>query len=525
MKSSKINNEKNTSPPGRFVHEFPLVTPGPQRRKLGNMFRFGVNLLNAVLNDTRRIAVALRESAAWQEALALDKSSERNRLFSEMIKTAGLDKMSMEAVARKHRLSSSIKDHLDDQLCQKLGERVCDSLHTYLFYKKGLPRFKSWNMFDSLEGKTNVQSIRWRNGQIKYGKLTFKPVFDKKDNHGVEAHALNCMGADNSGIAYCRFVRRRIGGVFQYFVQVVIKGDPCIKAKHTQQWSVNQGKTVGLDVNLATIAAVGESSAALKMLCPDTGMRQKELTKLQRAIDRSTRATNPDLFNKNGTPKKSSKGKFKFSKNCKQLKSNLADMHRRSAASRKTEHGELTNRLLSMGTNFKTEAVTYKGWQKRFGKTVAARAPGSLEALLTRKAGKAGGHVERFPLHLALSQKCVCGARHKKKLWQRWHKCPECGIVIQRDLMSAYLSMNVNVQQKSLDVLEAQSLWSAAEGLLVDAASRATQEANERKAKNLWVPASLGVTRDRAFRVKGTNSNRKLRESRSTGASLACGKV
>jgi hypothetical protein len=57
--------------------------------------------------------------------------------------------------------------------------------------------------------------------------------------------------------------------------------------------------------------------------------------------------------------------------------------------------------------------------------------------------------------------------------------CPECGVVIQCDLKSSYLSYNVDTNYKSLDVPHAQRMWAAAEGLLVDAASRAIQKANE----------------------------------------------
>lgn len=502
-KPKKERPEKQVYPASRFVHEFPLRVPGPQRRKLGNMFHFGVNLFNAIMGETRNVAVALRESTPWQETLGLKKSAERNLLFSELMKSARLDKMSMEEIARTHRLKCAIKDHLDDHLCQTIAARVCDALHSYLFYKKGLPRFKAWNMYDSIEGKTNTQSIRWRGGVVKYGKLAFAPIFDRKDV--VEAHALNCIGSDDGGAAYCRFVRRRISGSTQYFVQVVIKGSPATKQKHLEAREANKGQIVGLDVNLAIVAASGATEARLDLLCPDTAVRQKKIAKIQRYIDRATRVTNPRLFTAKGKPKKGSKGKFVYSKSCKQARAHLADEHRRVASSRKTEHGELTNKLLVLGDRFKTEAISYKGWQKLYGKTSAARAPGSLEVLLTRKAENAGGCVERTPLHLALSQKCVCGARFKKKLWQRWHNCPECGIRIQRDLMSAYLAANVNVAKKSLDVPMAQSRWAAAEGLLVDAASRAIQEANVRISRQQWVPASLGVsTGDRAFRVKGT---------------------
>jgi len=51
-----------------------------------------------------------------------------------------------------------------------------------------------------------------------------------------------------------------------------------------------------------------------------------------------------------------------------------------------TEHGRLCNRVLSMGNIIKTEKISYRAWQRSFGRSVAKRAPGLFISLLRRKA-------------------------------------------------------------------------------------------------------------------------------------------
>ncbi|MFW7378765.1 MAG: hypothetical protein ACOH5I_08165 [Oligoflexus sp.] len=90
----------------------------------------------------------------------------------------------------------------------------------------------------------------------------------------------------------------------------------------------------------------------------------------------------------------------------------------------------------------KTEKVSYKGWQKIFGRSIAHHAPSALEGELTRKAGYARGRCERIStFQTALSQMCLCGAKRKKPLSQRMHHCDNCGLEAPRDIFSAYLAI------------------------------------------------------------------------------------
>jgi hypothetical protein len=155
-------------------------------------------------------------------------------------------------------------------------------------------------------------------------------------------------------------------------------------------------------------------------------------------------------------------------------KARLSELERRIAGYRKTLHGQLANKIFAMGNEIHLEDVSYKSWQKIFGKSISNKAPGMFVEMLCRKAESAGGKVIKTPLKLALSQTCHCGEKQKKSLNERWHKC-QCGAVAQRDLYSAFLARFAD--ESTLDISQAQTAWAGAEPFLNQAISRINQTA------------------------------------------------
>jgi hypothetical protein len=214
--------------------------------------------------------------------------------------------------------------------------------------------------------------------------------------------------------------------------------------------------------------------------------KQKEKRKLQRKMDRQRWANNPENYNENGTVKKGKK-KWKKSNHYKKTSSEAAELDRKLAAHRKSLHGKDANDIITMGAKIITEKIPYKVWQKTFGKSVQVRAPSMFMSRLKRKAENAGGYLNDFPTNSTkLSQIChICGNTVKKPLSQRWHIC--CGVEVQRDLYSAFLSKCV--VNCSLDIARARLLWPGLEPVLSEAISRVIQSANGGKI----VPASFGL--------------------------------
>ncbi len=74
---------------------------------------------------------------------------------------------------------------------------------------------------------------------------------------------------------------------------------------------------------------------------------------------------------------------------------------------------------------------------------------GSDNQIHAYKAEYAGKTIELVDPHYT-SQTCLCGHKVPKKLKVRVHKCPQCGLILNRDHVSAILierkgTLNVNV--------------------------------------------------------------------------------
>lgn len=458
-----INKSQDSS---SFILELPLRASPHDIRILNLRLDAGRQLYNACLGESLRRLDLMRESKVWREARACVDKDKRRKLFHSIQIKHKFSDYDIQAFGTKTKNACWIGEHLDTHVCQKVGTRAFKAVEKYAYGQRGQPRFKGKGRFRSLEGKDNAAGIRWRDGFVKWGGLKLKAILDRKDKQGVEKHSLNCR------TKYVRLVRKVIGSKERWYAQLVQDGKPKQKNKNC----IGRD-TVGLDIGPSTIAVVGKEGVFLTPFCGELKPIKRKVRLLQRALDRSRRATNADKYNSDGTIKKGSK-RWSLSKHYRELKAKLAEEQRCLAQRRKCLHGELANRILALGCHINTEKLSYKGFQKDWGRSVGFRAPGRFVEKLRRKAESAGGRVYEFsPFATRLSQIChSCEKIEKKPLSQRWHNC-ECGIgPVQRDLYSAYLSRHV--KENSLDIRQAKEAWPGAELLLRRAVARLNQTAS-----------------------------------------------
>ena len=444
-----------------FTHEIPLKTTPHDRAVLDVRLDAARNLYNACLGESFLRLDLMRESKAYQAAMVMPKGKARNEAFKTCRRDHAFLEYSLHSFAARTCKACWIGDHLDAFTIQKTATRAFDAVEKYMFGKRGRPRFKRQGWMTSIEGKSNAAGIRWRDGKVYWSALVLEPVFDTKDNHGVEANALACR------VKYLRLIRRNKA---RWSVQLVQEGKALQKAKN-----IISEDTSSLDIGPSTIGAVGEDDAFLSQFCDEVVQPWKEIRREQRAQERSRRATNPCNYNEDGTIKKGSR-KWHRSNRYKKRQQRIAEDQRKLAATRKRQHGELCNKVLSLGKNVKVEKLSYRSLQKNFGRSVMVRGPGMFIVQLTRKAVNAGGGVEEISTRKTrLSQTCICGKVEKKPLRQRHHVC-ECGAAAQRDLFSAFLARFCS--NNTLDISRAKSAWPAAEPLLRQAMSRVIETAS-----------------------------------------------
>ena len=143
--------------------------------------------------------------------------------------------------------------------------------------------------------------------------------------------------------------------------------------------------------------------------------------------------------------------------------------------------GRMVHQIVAVGNTILTEKISYKGWQKRYGKSVGLRAPGMFIAHLKRTVASTGGTLTKSPhvrpncrnTVMAVASSCP------KPLSQRWHQCP-CGIgPVQRDLYSAFLAAYLDPADPIPSCARYQPYWEGAEARLQAAYERVNQRAKE----------------------------------------------
>jgi putative transposase len=118
--------------------------------------------------------------------------------------------------------------------------------------------------------------------------------------------------------------------------------------------------------------------------------------------------------------------------------------------------------------NVQTEKVSVKGWQKLYGKAISAKSPGFVQSELKRKAESAGGQFITFSTQkTALSQTHLDGSRIKKSLSERVHR-DVTGIIMHRDIFSAFLSRYIN-EDDTLSLQDAVNQYPRLESILKSA--------------------------------------------------------
>jgi putative transposase len=109
-----------------------------------------------------------------------------------------------------------IKDHLPGHVAQTAATRAFNALLQYAFGKRGRPRFKRRNMYDSIEGKEVKSTIIWRDGCVRLAGMVIAAILDPANAWQSETL--------RSPTKYCRIIRRQIRGRRSCYVQLVQEG-------------------------------------------------------------------------------------------------------------------------------------------------------------------------------------------------------------------------------------------------------------------------------------------------------------
>ncbi len=426
-----------------FVTELPLKVDSRQEKELLGRFQAARQLYNASLNEALVRMNLVRNSDLYHQAKKLrgGNKKERQDLFNKAREQYRFTDYALKTFATQTANRSkwmSVKLGAHEK--QTIGTRAFKAVERILFAQAKKVRFKATTRFKSVQGQSNATGIRFINNQVLWKKLSINPIIDW--TNPVLTHGLN------SPVKYCRILWRNLNGKKRWYVQLINEGLPYQKPQNY----VKEG-TIGLDLNISNVAFVGDNYAGLLPFAEKVPTYEREIKALQRKMQRSQRLHNPSNFEpdfdrKVGNRIVSKKGKVRTGKkqwiktrNYRRIQAKKAEIERKKAAYGKSQNRRIVNEILRHGNRIKTENVSVKGWQKRYGKAISAKSPGFFQSELARKAESAGGKLIKFSTQTtALSQTHLDGSRIKKSLSERVHRDVTGIKPMHRDLFSAYLA-------------------------------------------------------------------------------------
>jgi hypothetical protein len=486
-----------------FLLELPLVVDAGQAARQRAHLEAGRQFYNAVLSAGQRRLRRMRADPDWQAARAIlrTKPQERRAAYAALRKRYGFSEYAFHELARGLRISW-LADHLDAVLAQTLATRAYRALNRVCVGRARRVRFKSRDRgLGSLENKRNDTGLRFvletqdqgrPHGYLLWHDDRLAAIIDWEDP--VVSHGLA------QPVKYARLVRRQASSPRaqgadrqgeRYFVQLVLAGVAYRKPKHTVGTD-----TVGLDLGPSSIAIVPrQADARLEPLCAELRPDARSIRRLQRQMERQRRAANPERYDERGRPNKRGKGTapWKQSRRYQATQRRKAARERKLVAHRKSLHGQLAHQIVAVGHTIITEKISYRGWQKHYGRSVGLRAPGMLINHLKRTVASTGGTLHEVPTRTTkLSQFCHgCGTSVHKPLSQRLHAC-QCGIgPVQRDLYAAFLAAYLDPADPIPSCARYAAYWEGAEARLVAAHERVMQRAKEGQD----LPRSMGISR------------------------------
>ena len=439
-----------------------LKTSESDINALDKYFELSRKLYNVLLGEELKRLKLMRESKLYQQAQKETNKTNKRELFKQAELKYNYGKFALNKYSTSLRVNE-FRD-IDANTIQALSARVIQTIDKLRFGNANKVNFIKYNEMYSIEGLTNRQGIRYRDGMIYFNKLTLECIVRKNDEYAQLSL--------QDKVKYCRIVRKQKHNKNLYYVQLILEGIPPKKRE------IAQGE-VGIDIGTQTIAIASDNEIKLFELAEGLDNIQNIKTKLSRKLDRQRRANNPNKYNSDGTINIQNRNKWIKSNNYIKTQNKLRDIQSKMARIRKQKHEELANYILSLGNIVKVETMNYSGLQKRaknttinektgkynkkkrFGKSLANKAPSMLLEIINRKL-----KYENLWLFKINTYKVKASQYNpftdnyvKKDLSERWNEFDNCKI--QRDLMSALIIKNVIIDDKiNLDTVDRNKLLS-----------------------------------------------------------------
>ncbi|MDD6931261.1 MAG: hypothetical protein PUI95_00400 [Eubacteriales bacterium] len=456
---------------GNTVLTLPLYPEKWQIDIIEKRFRIMELLKNALIAKELRRLRNLQRTRVWRrledEIRSTDKT-ERKKLYArrtELLRTAGFSKYGfyedIELMQKRYIV------HIGAQVAQRASSDVWQAFEKMLYGNGDMVHFHKAGSLYSIANKKSGNCMIFRNGCLEWNggqsRDAVKLILPSKARlTDYERQMLE------KPIKYYRVIRKWMKTRWKYYVQITLAGETVHKDR-----PVGAGR-VGIDIGTRTIAVAAEKAVFLRELADGVDENHRRKCALQRKMDNSRRCTNPENYNPDGTVRRPGKGHrphWVKSRRYLKMQAMVRNLERKNADIRKYQHICLANEIIRLGTDVYVEQMSYSGLQrrakettyddkgrtkkkKRFGKSLANKAPASFLLILNQKLSylePTGLKRVDTKVFRASQLDHTDQSYHSKKLGERWTVLSD-GTKVQRDMYSAFLLMNSNAEMNGVDL-------------------------------------------------------------------------
>ena len=327
------------------------------------------------------------------------------KTYEETGKT--LNQYGMNKALKHLKDRAPILSGVHSQILQNVSKRIKDGYTNFFARRKaglkaGLPRFKKYGQYKSLTYPQTGFKIE--------GK---KLVLSKIGSVKIKLHR------PTEGRIKTLTVKRMPSG----------KWFAAFSCQQKQKPQTNTNGAVGIDVGIKSFAILSDETVIENPRFYRKS--QKKLAKLQRRLSRKK-------------PK---------SKNRDKARIKVALCHEKVVNQRTDFLHKETTKLANSYSLLKVEDLKVCNMLKNhcLAKSIADASWGSFFNMLSYKASSAGGKVVKVAPH-GTTKKCSrCGFDVPKKLSDRVHVCPNCGLKMDRDLNAA-ININLKLSREPREV-------------------------------------------------------------------------
>ena len=455
----EMPRKKNEEDANRCVLTLPLLTEPWQEHIIEKRFKIMEHLVNSLIAFELRKLKNLERRKDYRllkEEIANTPKEKRKPLYAKrnkMIKEAGLKEYAFKDDMTP--MQKRFVENIFSQVGHKAASDVWRAFDRYFYGDGKKIHFKRRGTLHSISHQEMGKGMNYREGFFIWtgGRSTHSIALKiRVELPNTEYEQLML----DKKIRNLRIVRKWMKTRYKYYLQFNLEGSAVKKDR-----KVTAGR-VGIDMGTQSIAIASENGVHLWELADHVNDNHEKLLKLHRKMDNSRRANNPDNYNPDGTICRGKKLVWRQSKHYKKLVGKARELQRKNADIRKYQHTCLANYVLSLGNEVIIEPMQYRSLQrraketkkdasgrylrkKRFGKSLANKAPAMFITILEGKLKQYGGELEKVDIFSfkASQYDHLSKKFEKKKLSQRHHILAN-GDVLQRDLYSAFLLMNAD---------------------------------------------------------------------------------